>query len=66
MQFIRTLARSCTKTKREKKGEREKRKGEEKGYKYELRRRIFGAEQRSMDSTQGDYPMHYEGDRLLL
>ena len=32
----------------------------------ELMRRIFGAEQRSMDSALGDYPMHYEGDRLLL
>ena len=31
-----------------------------------LMHRIFGAEQRSMDSALGDYPMHYEGDRLLL
>ena len=30
----------------------------------ELMCRIFGAEQRSMDSALGDYLMHYEGDRL--
>ena len=32
----------------------------------ELMRRIFEAEQHSMDLARGDYLMHYEGGRLLL
>ena len=53
------------KNEKEKKGDREKIKDEEKRYKCELRHRIFRAEQRSMGLVLSDYPKRCEGDRLL-
>ena len=61
--LIRTRVRNRTKTRKQINEEEKK---ERKISMAELMRRIFGGEQRSMDLARGDYPMHYEGGRLLL
>ena len=54
------------KRKRERKKVRgRKERMKKKRYKCELRRRIFGAEPRSMGLVPNDYPKCCEGDRLL-